>query len=327
MREDHATDSGENGDMQRNQAIIAGAVAVIVIAVVAFFLLRGSPELPIVGESAEPSASASASAEPSATPDLNAELLNRRWTVLYVGTDLNEARELDDHVPNTDALMVVSVSADQSEVSLISLPRDTIDVPLSDGEAYPRKINALYQDRGIDALVDAMEELYQLPIDGYVVLDMDDFTDMVAAVDGVDVNPEAPLVDPIVNIDIEAGPQEIGAGTARSYVRSRVDQDYGRMARQQEVVVSLIERLTDPDRDLDVRELLDSFDSLETDLPLEELPTLIEVARRATDADVRELVISPPLITFEGDRNDGRGYVLEPDVDAIRDAVSELIGE
>jgi len=311
--------------MHRNQAIIAGAVAVIVIAVVAFFLLGSSPEPPIVGESAEPSASASA--EASATPELNEELLNRRWTVLYVGTDLNEARELDDHAANTDALMVVSVSADQSEVALISLPRDTIDVPLPDGETYPRKINALYTDRGIDALVDAMEELYQLPIDGYVVLDMDDFTDMVAAVDGVDVNPEEPLVDPIVALDLEAGPQEIGAGTARSYVRTRVDQDYGRMARQQEVLVSLVERLTDADRDLDLRGLLDSFDSLETDLPLEELPTLIEIARRATDAEVRELVISPPLITFEGDRNDGRGYVLEPDVDAIRDAVGDLIGE
>ena len=312
--------------MQRTQAIIAGGIAIVVIAVVAFLLLS-SPDVPIAGESPEPSASASAAPSASASPELAQELLDRRWTVLYVGTDLNEARERDDHAPNTDALMVVSVSDDQSEVTLISLPRDTIDVPLPDGETYGRKINALYTDQGIDALVGAMEELYQLPIDGYVVLDMDDFTDLVAAVDGVDVDPQAPLVDPIVDLDLEPGPQEIGAGTARSYVRSRVDQDYGRMARQQEVIVSLVERLTDRDRDLDVRDLLDSFDSLETDLPLDELPTLLEIARRATEADVRELVISPPLITFEGDRNDGRGYVLEPDVDAIRDEVRELIGE
>jgi hypothetical protein len=42
---------------------------------------------------------------------------------------------------------------------------------------------------------------------------------------------------------------------------------------------------------------------------------------------VRQLIIEPPLITFEGDRGDGRGYILEPDVEAIRDAVRELIGE
>lgn len=310
--------------MQRNTGILIGVVAaVIAVAVIGFLLLSGSepPE-----ETPEPSASPSAEPSASATPELNAELLDRPWTVMYIGTDLNAAREADGHVPNADALMVVSVSEDQSEVTMISLPRDTVDVPLPDGTIYARKINALYDEQGPEALVGAMEELYQLPIDGYVVLDMDDFTELVDAVDGVDVNPEEPLVDPLVDLDLEAGPQEISAGTARSYVRTRVDQDYGRMGRQQEVVISLIERLTDPERDVDLMSVLDGFDSLETDLPLDELPTLLEVARRATDAEVNELVIQPPLIVFEGDRGDGRGYILEPDVDAIRAEVAELIG-
>ncbi len=312
--------------MQRTPAIIAAVAAVIVIAVVAFLILSGAGQ---PGAPADPSASAAAnpSAVPSASPELEAELLSRRWTILYVGTDLNEARENDGHVPNTDALMLVTVSEDQSEVVLVSLPRDTVDVPLPDGSTYERKINGLYSDRGLDALVGAMEELYQVPIEGYVVLDMDDYTELVGVVDGVDVNPSEPIVDPIVELDLEAGPQEIGAGTARSYVRTRVDKDYGRMARQQEVLVSLIERLTDPERALDLRQVLDGFESLETDLPLDELPTLIEVARRATDAELRTLIVEPPLITFEGDRGDGRGYVLEPDVDAIRAEVHELVGD
>ena len=311
--------------MQRNQGILLGIAALVALAVIAFLLLSGGAEEP--GGSPEPSASASQAPSASAPPELNAELLDRRWTVLYVGTDLSAAREEEGHVPNTDALMVVSVSADQSQVALISLPRDTVDVPLPGGETYARKINALYADQGLDALVGAMEELYQLPIDAYVVLDMDDYTELVDAVDGVDVNPPEPIVDPIVELDLEAGPQEIQAGTARSYVRTRVDQDYGRMARQQEVMISLIERLTDPERDIDLRALLDGFDSLETDLPLDDLPTLIEVARRATDAEVSRLLIEPPLITFEGDRGDGRGYILEPDVEAIRAEVAEIIGE
>ena len=48
---------------------------------------------------------------------------------------------------------------------------------------------------------------------------------------------------------------------------------------------------------------------------------------RATGAELNELVIQPPLIVFEGDRGDGRGYILEPDVEAIRAEVAELIGE
>lgn len=322
-------DSGENGDMQRTQAIILGVVAVVALAVIGFLFLSGGSDAPEA--SARPSASAAASASPAASAaasqELNADLLDRRWTVLYLGTDLNAAREAEGHSPSADALLVVTVSADQSEIALISLPRDTVDLPLPGGGTYPQKVNAMYAERGPEALAAGLEELYQLPIDGYVVLDMDDFIQLVDAVEGVDVDPASPLVDPIVQLDLAAGPQELDATEAQAYVRTRVDQDYGRMGRQQEVIMSLVDRLTDPGRDIELSALLDGLDSLETDLPLDDLATLLEVARRATDAEVRQLIIEPPLITFEGDRGDGRGYVLEPDVEAIRAAVRELVGE
>ncbi len=264
---------------------------------------------------------------PEPSPTLSAELMDRRWTILYVGTDRNAHREAADEPINTDALMLVSLSADQSELSLVSLPRDTVDVPLADGTTYPRKINGLYADQGMDTLVGAMEALYEVEIDGHVLLDMDDFVSLVDAVDGVEVSPEAPLVDPVVGLDLEAGPQTLDAEQTLGYVRTRVDQDYGRMGRQQEVVVDLVHRLVDPETELDLSELLDGLDSLETDLPLDELFTLMELARRAGDAEVDELVIQPPLITFAGDRGDGRGYILEMDVEAIRAEVQEMIGD
>ena len=216
--------------------------------------------------------------------------------------------------------------ADQSKLTLVSLPRDTVDLPLPDGTIHPGKVNAVYREEGLDTLVGMMETLYGVPIDAHVVLDMDDFESLVDAVGGVDVNPPAPLSDPAHGVDIPAGPQEIDAPTTLGYVRTRVDQDYGRMGRQQEVVMALIRRLVDPETDVDVGSLLDGLDSLETDLPIEELTTLMEVARRATDADVQTLVIQPPLITFAGDRGDGRGYILEADVEAIRAEVQALIG-
>jgi polyisoprenyl-teichoic acid--peptidoglycan teichoic acid transferase len=318
------------GTMQRNQAIILGVVAVVALAVIGFLLLSGgSDEPPEASASPSASASASASVAPSAsaTPALNAELLDRRWTVLFVGLDTDSTRESRGEPVNSDALMLVSVSADQSEVSLVSLPRDTIDVPLPDGSTYERKINALYGEEGLDGLVEAMEALYEVPIDGYLALNMDDFAALVDGVGGVEVSPEEPIQDPAARIDIDAGTQTLDGSTAEGYVRTRFDQDYGRMRRQQEVVVEIVRGLVDPERDLDARSLIEGLESLDTDLPLDDLATLLEVARRSTDAEVRELVIEPPLITFEGDRGDGRGYVLEPDVEAIRDAVRELIEE
>jgi LCP family protein required for cell wall assembly len=305
--------------MQRNSAIGIGLV-VVVVAVVIGFLLFSAQESP-------PAVSPSPSIEPSASATLNADLLDRRWTVLYVGTDLNERREEEGGAPNTDALMLVSLSADQSELTLVSLPRDTVDVPLADGGTWQRKINSLYLADGMDELVGAMETLYGVQIDAHVLLDMDDFSRLVDAADGITVSPSEPLVDPIVNLDLPAGEVELDGPQILGYVRTRVDQDYGRMARQQEVIVALVDKLLDPETDLDVRALLDSLDSLETDLPLDDLPTLLELARRASDADVENVLIEPPLITFEGDRGDGRGYILEPDVEAIRSEVQGLIGE
>ena len=305
--------------MQRPSVHLRGIGLLAWAAVIGLLLGSCSAEEPDASPTVEPT--------PEPSPTLAAELMDRRWTILYVGTDRNAPREAAGEPINTDALMLVSLSADQSELSLVSLPRDVVDVPLADGTTYPRKINGLYADQGMDTLVGAMEALYEVEIDGHVLLDMDDFVSLVDAVDGVEVSPEAPLVDPVVHLDLEAGPQTLDAEQTLGYVRTRVDQDYGRMGRQQEVVVDLVQRLVDPEAEIDLSEVLDSLDSLETDLPLDELFTLMELASRANDAEVNELVIQPPLITFAGDRGDGRGYVLEMDVEAIRAEVSELIGD
>jgi LCP family protein required for cell wall assembly len=309
--------------MNRTVAWTLAILALVVLAVVLFLLLTGRQPV------AEATPSPSASPSPEPTPSFNEALLTQRLTVLLVGLDLNEVRREENEAQNADALLLLSISADQSGVVLVSLPRDTVDVPLPDGTVYDSKINGLYAERDMETLVGAMGELYGVPIDGHVLLDMDDFTSLVEAVDGVTVNPPEPLSDPQIALDLQPGEQEIDPPTALSYVRSRVDQDYGRMARQQEVLVDLVRRLVDPEREIDLRSLADGLESLETDLSLDDLPTYAEIARRAQAAEVTNLVISsqtePPLIVFEGDRGDGRGYILEPDVDGIRAEVQALI--
>jgi LCP family protein required for cell wall assembly len=306
---------------RRTTAVLLGAV-IVVVGVMAFFLLSGGEPEP----EPSPSPSPTATAEPSPTVALNQELLNSRLTVLLVGLDLNEERRAPGVVGNTDALMLASVRADQSEVVLVSLPRDTVDVPLADGTVWSPKINGLFAARGIEELMGAMETLYGVPIDGYVMIDMDDLVALVDAVGEVTVNPPEPLFDPDIGLDLQPGEQELDSRTVLSYVRTRIDQDYGRMGRQQEVITDLVARLVDPETDVDLAELLDGLDSLETDLPLADLPTLVEIARRTQDATVQRVLVQPPdMIVQEGDLGDGRGYVLVPDIEAIRAAVTALI--
>src|SRR5690606_16980887 len=106
---------------------------------------------------------------------------------------------------------------------------------------------------GLEGLAEAMESLFDVEIDGYLALNMDDFANLVAGVDGAEVSPEEPIQDPAVRLDIDAGTQTIDGSTAEGYVRTRFDQDYGRMRRQQEVIVEIVRGLVDPDRDLDAQ--------------------------------------------------------------------------
>ena len=300
--------------------VAAGAAGLVLAGFGAFlFLNQGDPPAP--------GASQSASSTPEVTPGatFNEELLSQRLTVLLIGLDANAERRERGAGNNTDTLMLASVSADQSEVLLVSLPRDTVDLPMPDGRTWDTKINALWAQEGVDTLVGVMAELYQVPIDGYALIDMDDMEALVDAVDGVDVSPPDPLVDDHLNLDIPAGDQHLDGKATMAYLRTRVDTDYGRAARQQEVLQELVRKLTRPRTDVEVAQLLSGLSSFETDLPLDDLPTFVEIARRARNADVTEQVLDAEFHTFEGISDDGRGYVIIPDIEAIRAFIAQHI--
>ena len=316
--------SASTAPRRSGAAIGLAVVALLAIAgIIAFVLLSNRAPT-----ASEPSPSPIGTPIPTPEPTLDEALLSARYTMLIVGKDHNAGRDANGDPVNTDTIMLASVNADQSEVTLISVPRDTVDLPLADGGTWQTKINALYQAQGVEALVGAMGALFETEIDGYVAIDMDDLEVLVDAVGGVDVEPATALVDPKVDLDLAAGPQTLDGATALAYVRTRVDTDYGRAARQQEVVLELVRRLTDPEADLDVRAILDTLDGMQTDLPLDKLPTLIELAHRADGASRTMQVLQPPdFITFEGDAGDGRGYILSPDIDAIRAFAAAHLGD
>lgn len=318
MTSPQATPSGPAAATGRNTWIVAGVIALgVVAALVGLYLLQPSDA---TGE-ASPTPSESASqVPPTPTPTLNPDLLSNRLTVLLLGLDSNESRRAKNKGVNSDSIMLASINADQSEVTLIGIPRDMANVPLPDGTTWDAKLNGIYAAQGVDGMRDAVSELLQVDIDNYVAIDMGDLTDMVDAVGGVDVHPHAPLVDRHLRLRLQAGPQHIDGETANGYVRTRFDTDYARAARQQEVLLQIVQKLVDPETNVDVPQLLDALHSFETDLSLSDMPTFIELAKRAQDARITEQVLKPDdgFITNEGDFGDGRGYILIPDIEKMR---------
>lgn len=277
---------------------------------------------------ADPRASAVVGSPAASAEPVDEGLLAERMTVLLLGVDVNAAREAAGEPRNTDAIMLVSLSADQSELTMLGLPRDTVDVPMGDGTTWTGKVNAIEPEAGLPAMVQAMEATFGTPIDHHVQIDMDDLVALVDALGGVEVDVDKPLSDPPIGLELEPGPQVLDGETALSFVRTRQDSDYDRVDRHQQLVLALLDRIGDPEAEIDPAALVSSMDSLETDLPLGELPTLLELARRAQDAEVtREVVRRPEMIIQEGDTGDGRGYILQPDISAIQAWVDEHIGE
>ena len=318
MTRPQATPSSPSPASGPNRWIVGGVIALGVVAViVALVLLQPGEEAAQASPTPSPTATAAA---PTPTPTLNQDLLGKRLTVLLLGLDSDQSRRNRNKGVNSDSIMLASINADQSEVTLIGIPRDMTNVPLPDGTTWQAKLNGIYAAQGVDGMRAAISELLQVPIDAYVTIDMGDLNAMVDAVGGVDVNPHAPLNDRHLKLHMPAGPQHIDGETANGYVRTRFDTDYARAARQQEVLLQIVERLVDPESQVDIPQLLEALHSFETDLSLSDMPTFIELARRAQDADVTGQVFNPQdgFILDEGDFGDGRGYVLIPDIEKMR---------
>ena len=286
-----------------------------------------SPSVAPSIEPPSPTASSPTPRDPGADPPRRG-MLASRFTVLVAGSDSSAVRRARGEDENTDALMVVSVGPDKSRIDILSLPRDTVDLPMPDGSTYRGKVNGIAQRFGIEVLRDAMASLLGVPIDRYILLDMDDFAWMVDAVGGIDVEVKTRIADPQVHLFLDPGPAHLNGAQALGFSRTRADSDYGRAARQQQVIVALARRWLEPlpGTLLGVVRLLDS---LQTDIELDELPTLFEIGRRSVDAEVEAIVLQPPRFSlFVGfEPNSTRGWVMIPDVPEIQSYARSVLAD
>jgi LCP family protein required for cell wall assembly len=322
--------------------IRAHAVTAILVAV---FLTTacGSPQAspsPVVGPPSVAPSPPAAAATPSPTPQpspkpkpspkpdpLDQHLLGRRITVLIAGIDSSRSRARRHRPVNSDAMVVVSVNSRHNRIAMVSLPRDTVDVPLKGGGVWPYKINSLYANHGLDALEGALERTYGVPIDYRVALNMTDFGHLVDAVGGVRVRVPYPLYDPSIGISLSAGRHRLNGREALLYCRTRhTTSDFARQQRQQQVILAVFHKLVNRHTKIRIPRLLRGLRSLETNLPLGELPTLLEIGRRSADARVSREVLGPSYARFMGiEPNSGRGWVIIPDVARIRAYVRSVM--
>ncbi|TMB81861.1 MAG: LytR family transcriptional regulator [Chloroflexi bacterium] len=289
-------------------------VVVIAAVVIALFLLNGKP----VAVAPTPT--------PSPTPiPLDQALLSRRVTFLLLGTDQNASRALRHEPALTDSMIVLSINAAHNRLTMISVPRDTVDVRLPDGSVWHQKLNGLYTQKGLDGMRDTFDGLLGAKIDFVILVNMEDFAAIVNAFGGIELTVPEAIDDATIGLHIKAGRQHLNGKTAQLYSRSRhTTDDFSRAARQQQVLRALLARFNDPKAKIDLPALLGSLHSLKTDIPKDKIPTLAEIARRSRNAKVTAQVLQPPTF-YQVRIEQVRGYVLIPNLQAIKRYAAPLL--
>lgn len=337
-------------------AVVAGLGLVVLVShvwgvAVGWSLFEASGRLfpPPIVAGPTPGPSATATATPSdgflATPVATPESESARINILLTGIDSSERRE---HAL-TDTLIVVSVDPLSGEAAMVSFPRDIARFTMSDGRVFRDKINSLmtyannhpdeYPDGGLPTLMRELGWLLGVPVHYYAAVDLAGFARLVDAVGGVDVDNPRAINDPTyggwtdgrVGFRLSAGRHHLDGETALAYARSRRgagDNDFTRARRQQQLLVALRARLTDPAILPSLPAIIDAGSrTVRTNFPQDRLEEMLEIAQAVQGEEaISRVVLGPPYARNPPAGTPG-GYQLVLDMDRLAELSIELFGE
>lgn len=159
--------------------------------------------------------------------------------ILLLGTDTGALGRHD--TGRTDTMILATLNAQKKTVYLTSIARDTrVTVP---GDSMPyEKVNAAYTIGGAGTAVETVQDMLNVPIDFYAIINMGGLKTMVDSVGGVEVKP--PLTFSYGSVSVTKGKKvTLGGKKALDYARMRDDDpkgDYGRQQRQKQVIQALV---------------------------------------------------------------------------------------
>lgn len=283
---------------------------------------------------------------------------NERLNVLLMGGDAGPGRR----GIRTDTMIIVSIDPDNGDTAMFSIPRNHVRYPIPEGHpaydiwechcflGFAGLANEIYQygldnpdmfpggpNSGANAIKTILGHGLGIDIHYFAMVNLEGFVDMIDALGGVTINVQQRVYDgeyphedgTVEVIDIAPGIQHLDGHLALAYARSRrTSDDYNRMGRQRCVLEALAEQA-------DVVTLLQQFptlvpiiqDSVLTDIPIRQLPELIELADKVDTERIVSVRFIPNAPEFAGTPTSYIGGWTEdrfpiPNVDLIRETVN-----
>ncbi|MDF2908825.1 MAG: cell envelope-related transcriptional attenuator, partial [Herbinix sp.] len=139
--------------------------------------------------------------------------------ILLIGVETFEGAQ------NTDTMIIASIDSKNNVIKLTSLMRDLyVELPGHKNN----KLNAAYANGGINLLYDTIEVNFGLSMDGYVLVDFNDFEQIIDYLGGIDLeltSKEAEYlrttnyISEPANRDVVAGVQHMNGNQVLGYCR------------------------------------------------------------------------------------------------------------
>ena len=263
-----------------------------------------------------------------------------RINVVLMGLDQRPEERATGVPTRTDTMILLSVDPVNKSAAMISFPRDLwLQIPGLGEE----RLNAAYRfgelragEGGGPAMVArTIEQNFGIQAPYYATVDFGGFQEIVNTLDGLVLDVPRPVKDdeyPTENYGMERiyfapGPQLMDGPTALKYARTRhADSDFGRMVRQQQVMLAIRDRALRLNMLPRIPALLDQgVRAVHTNFTPTELLSLAKLANEVDTAALGTLVVDNQLITPR--TGVGGSVLLIPKTPEIRRAIDRTFAD
>lgn len=199
-------------------------------------------------------------------------------SILFIGVDESDTRNYGS-ATRSDALMLATLNEKDKSVKLVSIPRDSYVYLPEVG--YNTKINHAHAFGGPKASIEAVETLFNIPVDYYVKMNFHAFIDVVDALDGINVEVpyemyEQNSKDTKDAIHLLPGMQTLDGEEALALARTRkMDNDIERGKRQQEILKGVMKKAISANALTKYDDIIQAIgDNMETNMTFDEMKAL-----------------------------------------------------
>lgn len=192
------------------------------------------------------------------------------FSVLLMGIDTGDDGRVEQG--RSDTMMVMTVNPETEKTTLVSIPRDTYTEIV--GRDTMDKINHAYAFGGTSMSVNTVQNLFDIPIDYYISVNMEGLQQIVDAVGGISVTPHLTF-DQSGYSFVNGQQTNMDGKMALEYSRMRKQDpngDYGRQERQREVVQATIRKMASVESVMNYKTVLNSLSAnMKTNLTFDDM--------------------------------------------------------